>query len=44
MPVEDGVCYALPVIDGIVNRLLVRPRIEEIFAFRRQKIIELFGK
>jgi ligand-binding SRPBCC domain-containing protein len=51
-PVEGGVHmtdlvhYALPVsvIDGVINRLVVRPRIEEIFAFRRQKIIELFGK
>jgi len=31
-------------IDGVINRLVVRPRIEEIFAFRRQKTIELFGK
>jgi hypothetical protein len=29
---------------ALINRLVVRPRIEEIFAFRRQKIIELFGK
>lgn len=42
----DLVYYALPVpvIDRIINRLLVRPRIEEIFAFRRRKIIELFGE
>lgn len=51
-PVEGGVhmhdlvYYALkqPIIDGAINRLLVRPRIEEIFEFRRRKIIELFGK
>lgn len=42
----DLVHYALPVpvIDRIINRLIVRPRIEEIFAFRRRKIIELFGE
>lgn len=42
----DLVYYALPVpvIDRIINRLIVRPRIEEIFAFRRRKIVELFGE
>lgn len=42
----DLVYYALPVpvIDRIINRLIVRPRIEEIFAFRRRKIIDLFGE
>lgn len=42
----DLVYYALPVpvMDRIINRLIVRPRIEEIFAFRRRKIIELFGE
>lgn len=52
VPVENGVHmtdlvhYALPapLVDGLVNRWIVRPRIEEIFAFRREKIIELFGK
>jgi ligand-binding SRPBCC domain-containing protein len=43
---HDLVYYALkqPIIDGVVNRLMVRPRIEEIFEFRRRKIIELFGE
>lgn len=42
----DLVYYALPVpvMDRIINRLIVRPRIEEIFAFRRRKIVELFGE
>lgn len=41
----DIVHYALPVpiIDGLVNRLTVRPRIQEIFEFRRRKIVEIFG-
>ncbi|MFN7017235.1 MAG: SRPBCC family protein [Fimbriimonadales bacterium] len=51
-PVEGGVhmtdlvYYALkqPIIDRFINRYIVRPRIEEIFEFRRRKIIELFGK
>jgi len=43
---HDLVYYALkqPIIDGVINRLMVRPRIEEIFEFRRRKIIELFGE
>jgi ligand-binding SRPBCC domain-containing protein len=43
---RDLVYYALkqPIIDGVINRLMVRPRIEEIFEFRRRKIIELFGE
>ncbi|MDM7460616.1 MAG: SRPBCC family protein [bacterium] len=51
-PVEGGVhmrdivYYALkqPILDGMINRLLVRPRIEEIFEYRRRKIVELFGE
>jgi ligand-binding SRPBCC domain-containing protein len=51
-PVDEGVHmtdvvhYALPVpvIDGLINRLIVRPRIEEIFQYRRRKIEEIFGK
>lgn len=43
---HDLVYYALkqPVIDGLIDRVLVRPRIEEIFEFRRRKIIEVFGE
>jgi hypothetical protein len=39
------VYYALkqPLIDGVVHRLLVRPRLEEIFEYRRRKVEEIFG-
>jgi ligand-binding SRPBCC domain-containing protein len=42
---EDLVYYALkqPLIDGVVHRLLVRPRLEEIFEYRRRKVEEIFG-
>lgn len=42
---EDLVYYALkqPLIDGVINKLLVRPRLEEIFEYRRRKVEELFG-
>ncbi|MCS7229471.1 MAG: SRPBCC family protein [Candidatus Kryptonium sp.] len=51
-PVEGGtlmidlVHYMLPVplIDGILNKLLIAPRIREIFEFRRNKIKEIFGE
>lgn len=50
-PVEGGVhmhdlvYYALPlpILEGVLNRWLIRPRIEEIFAYRRARITELFG-
>lgn len=42
---EDVVHYKVPF--GIIGRLfhpiIVRPKLEEIFAFRTQKLIELFG-
>jgi ligand-binding SRPBCC domain-containing protein len=43
---EDLVYYALkqPLIDGIIHKLLVRPRLEEIFEYRRRKVEEIFGK
>lgn len=52
VPVEGGVwmhdlvyyAFKQPLIDGWINKYLVRPRIEEIFAYRRRKIIELFGE
>lgn len=51
-PVEKGVLmsdlvyYALPIplIDGLVNRWIIAPRLKEIFEFRRNKIIEIFGR
>ncbi|MEZ0007286.1 ligand-binding SRPBCC domain-containing protein [Flavobacterium sp. 28YEA47A] len=43
---EDIVHYKLPM--GILGRLahpfLVKPKLDEIFAFRRNKLIELFGE
>lgn len=43
---EDIIDYALPL--GAVGRLahpfLVGPKLEEIFEFRREKLIELFGE
>jgi ligand-binding SRPBCC domain-containing protein len=42
---EDLVYYALkqPLIDGVIHKLLVRPRLEEIFEYRRRKVEEIFG-
>ena len=44
--VEDIVHYKVPM--GLLGRLvqpfLVKPRLEEIFAFRNKKLIELFGE
>jgi len=42
---EDLVHYALkqPLIDGVIHKLLVRPRLEEIFEYRRRKVEEIFG-
>lgn len=43
---EDIVHYKLPL--GVAGRLLhpylVKPRLDKIFQFRRQKLIELFGE
>ncbi|WP_423819047.1 SRPBCC family protein [Salinimicrobium sp. TIG7-5_MAKvit] len=42
---EDIVDYKLPfgVIGQAVHPLMVKPKLEEIFNFRRKKLIELFG-
>lgn len=40
--VKDRVSYAVPG-GALVNRFLVRPDVERIFAFRRQKLQELFS-
>jgi ligand-binding SRPBCC domain-containing protein len=41
---EDLVYYALnqPLIDGVIHKLLVRPRLEEIFEYRHRKVEEIF--
>lgn len=43
---HDLVHYMLPVplIDEWLNRWIIRPRIQEIFDYRRAKIEEIFGK
>jgi len=42
----DRVSYALYFgkLSGLAHRYLIRPRLEEIFSFRRQKLAELFGE
>lgn len=42
---RDVVHYALPVppFDTLLDAWIVRPKIEAIFAYRRQRIAELFG-
>lgn len=43
---EDLIHYKVPfgIIGQLVNPILVRPKLEEIFEFRRKKLIELFGE
>ncbi len=43
---EDLIHYKVPfgIIGQLVNPILVRPKLEEIFEFRRNKLIELFGE
>ena len=43
---EDLIHYKVPfgIIGQLVNPILVRPKLEEIFEFRRRKLIELFGE
>jgi ligand-binding SRPBCC domain-containing protein len=43
---EDIVDYKLPmgVLGQLMHPVLVRPRLEQIFAYRTQKLVELFGE
>lgn len=43
---EDIVHYKVPfgILGQLFHSLIVRPKLEEIFAFRKQKLIELFGE
>jgi ligand-binding SRPBCC domain-containing protein len=44
--VQDRVRYAVPggsLLAPLVDRLLVRPDLERIFAYRRQRLKEIFG-
>lgn len=42
---EDIVHYKIPlgILGQLFHPILVRPKLEEIFAFRKQKLTELFG-
>ena len=42
---EDIIHYKVPfgIIGQLFHPLLVRPKLEEIFTFRKQKLTELFG-
>jgi len=43
---RDRVDYAVPgwILEPLVNALIVQPDIERIFAYRRDKMLELFGQ
>jgi ligand-binding SRPBCC domain-containing protein len=43
---EDVIKYAVPgfVLSPLIHFLFVRPRLEKIFAFREQRLLELFKK
>ncbi len=43
---EDIVDYKVPmgILGQIVHPFLVKPKLDEIFTYRRQKLIELFGE
>jgi hypothetical protein len=43
---EDIVDYKVPfgIIGQLVHPILVKPKLDEIFDYRRKKLIELFGE
>ena len=43
---EDIVDYKVPmgILGQLVHPILVKPKLEEIFEYRRKKLIELFGE
>lgn len=43
---EDIIDYKVPlgILGRLVHPFLVKPKLEEIFAYRQQKLIELFGE
>ncbi|WOC40590.1 SRPBCC family protein [Polaribacter sp. HL-MS24] len=43
---EDIIDYKVPlgILGQLVHPFLVKPKLEEIFAYRQQKLIELFGE
>ena len=43
---EDIVDYKVPfgIVGQLVHPILVKPKLDEIFDYRRKKLIELFGE
>ena len=43
---EDIVDYKVPfgILGQMVHPIIVKPKLEEIFNFRRQKLIDMFGE
>jgi ligand-binding SRPBCC domain-containing protein len=43
---EDIIDYKVPmgILGQMIHPILVKPKLEEIFAYRQQKLIELFGE
>lgn len=43
---EDVIDYKIPmgILGQLVHPILVKPKLDEIFAFRQKKLIELFGE
>jgi len=43
---EDIIDYKVPmgILGQLAHPILVKPKLEEIFAYRQKKLIELFGE
>ena len=43
---EDIIDYKVPfgILGRIIHPLLVKPKLEKIFSYRQQKLVEIFGK
>ena len=43
---EDIIDYKVPlgILGQIVNPILVKPKLEEIYNFRQKKLLEIFGE
>ena len=44
--IEDLIDYKIPLgfLGQLMHQILVKPKLEEIFAFRKSKLIEIFGE
>lgn len=44
--IEDQIEYAIwiPFLDSVIHRMLVRPDLDRIFSYRRQKLVERYGE